>query len=133
MGYSDNVRYCDNNLRKCDYYETTGTIIKNDISGVYVMSTYSYSDNKTCSNMTIYDNPFNVKKEIKLNKYIGCKKQIFVKIDDELNCMTEYNNINIEGTISHIMFHFIFNTLLLLLLLTIFFKNYNDHLKEINE
>jgi hypothetical protein len=137
MGYHDNVKYCDNNLRKCDYYETTGTITKNDISGVYVMSTYSYLNknlnNKTCSNMTTYDNPFDIKKEIKLNKYIGCEKQIFVKIDDELNCMTEYDNINVGGTISHVIFFYMFNILMLLIILAVFFKIYDDHLKEINE
>lgn len=133
MGYHDNVKYCDNNFRKCDYYETTGTIIKNDISGVYVMSTYSYLDNKTCSNMTTYDNPFDVKKEIKLNKYVGCEKQIFVKVNDELNCITEYDNINVGGTISHMVFNYILDMVFSLLIAMVIFKTYDGHLKEINE
>jgi hypothetical protein len=106
MKLDSNISYCDDYIRQCEYYGTSGTIIDAQVSGSFIKNTYLYlnstNDNVKCYNITKYDNPFGIE-DIAQNEINNIVK-IFVKQNDPSMCMTKFINYNKEGIIMNLIF-----------------------------
>jgi hypothetical protein len=101
------LKYCDNNYKKCEYYPIKAILSNNTINEKYnnfnikyeLLSSYKYIDyntkqNKTCINLESHEFITYHEALIISKKNIGIEKNIFVPFDEKKNCKLYYKFYN---------------------------------------
>lgn len=125
------LNYCDDNYKKCDFYQTNSILINNTIIESYdnynikykMLSSYKYFngfENKTCVNLEIhnYETYYNAKKVSELT--IGTTKDIFVPIllnDNSCKLNYQWKNNELYYISIFVRLNFIFKLIPLILII----------------